>query len=57
MKETYQQPADIQDAPSVESTPTKPAPTVEDVIDQINIDCRVNPNEYVEEVDIPGGGE
>jgi hypothetical protein len=35
----------------------KVRPSIETIVDEIKIDCRILPQEYIEEVDIPGGGE
>ena len=38
-------------------SPAPTAPSLDQILNSINIDCRVAPEEYIEDVDIPGGGE
>ncbi len=57
MKETYNADLKIQDVAKTDSVDTTSTPTVDDVINQINIDSRQQPEEYVDDIDIPGGGE
>lgn len=35
----------------------RPMPTVNEALANIRIDCRDEPQRYLDEVDVPGGGE
>ena len=45
-------------AASVESQPViEPQPTVKEVLSKIQIDSQSQPEAYLEQVEVPGGGE
>ena len=57
MKTTDHNVESVPSANTEKTHPEVPERTVNDVVNEINIDSRRAPEEYADDLDIPGGGE